>query len=65
MSSGPASPDIAARRLASLPGLLPRHLTTVRRYRDHPAVLMWGLGNEMEGDGTDPRVWRELETLAA
>ena len=37
---------------------------SVRKYRDHPAVLMWGLGNEMEGDGQDPRVWRELETLA-
>src|SRR5690606_36453778 len=36
----------------------------VRRYRDHPALLMWGLGNEMEGHGSDPRVWRELETLA-
>lgn len=36
----------------------------VRRYRDHPAVLMWGLGNEMEDNGDDPRVWRELEVLA-
>ena len=25
-----------------------------RRYKDHPAVLMWGLGNEMEGAGDDP-----------
>ncbi len=38
--------------------------TMVQRYRDHPAVLMWGLGNEMEGDGSDPRIWRELEHLA-
>jgi hypothetical protein len=37
---------------------------SVRKYRDHPALLMWGLGNEMEGDGKDPRVWRELEILA-
>lgn len=31
----------------------------VRRYRSHPALLMWGLGNEMEGptaDGKDPRI---------
>jgi|UPI000695ECDB hypothetical protein len=39
----------------------------VRRYKNHPAILMWGLGNEMEGpnaDGSDTRVWRELEQLA-
>ena len=23
-----------------------------RRYRRHPALLMWGLGNEMEGSAT-------------
>ena len=36
----------------------------VQKYRDHPAVLMWGLGNEMEEDGDDPNIWRELELLA-
>lgn len=39
----------------------------VRKYKDHPALLMWGLGNEMEGpmsDGADPRIWKELEELA-
>lgn len=39
----------------------------VRKHREHPAVLLWGLGNEMEG-GKDPearaRIWRELEVLA-
>ncbi|RYD24185.1 MAG: hypothetical protein EOP88_01180 [Verrucomicrobiaceae bacterium] len=41
---------------------------TVRKHRGHPAILMWGLGNEMEGpssDGNDPRVWKELNVLAA
>lgn len=40
----------------------------VRKYKDHPAVLLWGLGNEMEGptsDGADPAVWKELNELAA
>lgn len=37
---------------------------SVREYRNHPALLIWGLGNEMEEDGEDPRVWRELEELA-
>ncbi len=39
----------------------------VRRYKDHPAVLMWGLGNEMEGpisDGSQVRIWKELNELA-
>lgn len=38
----------------------------VRKYRHHPALLVWGLGNEMEhgGESTDSRVWRELEVLA-
>lgn len=39
----------------------------VRRYRGHPAILVWGLGNEMEGPANrahEPRIWRELEVLA-
>jgi len=39
----------------------------VRKYKNHPAVLVWGLGNEMESYvGTEDaiRVWRELEELA-
>ncbi|HSV74137.1 MAG TPA: phosphatase PAP2 family protein [Chthonomonadales bacterium] len=36
----------------------------VERYRSHPAVLLWGLGNEMEGDGSNPAIWREIERLA-
>ena len=40
---------------------------SVRAHRDHPAVLAWGLGNEMEGlvGAGDPlRVWKEIEALA-
>jgi hypothetical protein len=33
-------------------------------YRDHPAVLSWGLGNEMEGVGDKAVIWREVNWLA-
>jgi len=37
----------------------------VLRFRDHPAVLCWALGNEMEGDGNNAAVWSHVESLAA
>jgi hypothetical protein len=39
----------------------------ILRYKDHPAVLAWGLGNEMEGfkDGGDPAVWAAVDSLGA
>src|SRR5882724_2343854 len=39
----------------------------VRRYRNHPALLLWGIGNEMENDEAagDPAVWQAIEDLAA
>lgn len=39
----------------------------VRRYRNDPSLLVWGLGNEMEGptaDGRDTRIWKEMQVLA-
>lgn len=33
-------------------------------YRGHPAVLSWGLGNEMEGVGDNPVIWCEINHLA-
>lgn len=38
----------------------------VEKYKDHPAILMWALGNEMEGydQGDDPAVWTAVEDLA-
>src|SRR5271166_5598368 len=35
-----------------------------RRYRRHPALLMWGLGNEMEGSGDNPTIWRTVNEIA-
>jgi hypothetical protein len=39
----------------------------VLKYKDHPALLMWGVGNETEGfgDGDDPVVWKAINDAAA
>ena len=35
----------------------------VRAHRDHPALLAWGVGNEMELDNDDPVMWQEVGRL--
>ena len=39
----------------------------VLRYKDHPALLLWGLGNEMEGfeNGDNPAIWKAVNDIAA
>lgn len=39
----------------------------VLRYRDHPALLIWALGNEMEGfaEGDNPKIWAAVNAAAA
>ena len=39
---------------------------TVLRYKDHPAVLLWGIGNEMEGfgEGDNPAIWEAVNDIA-
>lgn len=39
----------------------------VERYKDHPAVLMWGIGNEMEGyaNGDNAAIWSHVQACAA
>ncbi len=46
---------------------LERARQTVLRYKDHPAVLLWGIGNEMEGfeAGDDPAIWSAVNAIAA
>lgn len=38
----------------------------VLKYRNHPAVLMWSIGNEMEGykDGDNPKIWAAVQDIA-
>jgi hypothetical protein len=36
----------------------------VMLYRDHPALLAWGIGNEVEGDGSNVAFWKQLDRLA-
>jgi hypothetical protein len=33
-------------------------------YRDHPALLAWGIGNEVEGDGGSVAFWKQIDRLA-
>ncbi|MGB1039283.1 MAG: glycoside hydrolase family 2 TIM barrel-domain containing protein [Flavobacteriales bacterium] len=35
----------------------------VRKYKNHPAILLWGVGNEMDLDYTNFDVWKYLEEL--
>lgn len=37
----------------------------VDRFKDHPALLMWSLGNEVELSYSNPAVWDAVEELAA
>ncbi|NCC51793.1 MAG: hypothetical protein EOM20_11310 [Spartobacteria bacterium] len=36
----------------------------VEQYKDHPALLIWAVGNEGEGDGTNPEVWKAINAAA-
>jgi len=44
-------------------------IDAVRKYKDHPAVLVWGVGNEMElsgGEkGDNPAIWQHVGYLAS
>ena len=42
--------------------------SVIRRLKDHPAVLLWGIGNEMEGatsKGDNPYLWKAIDDIAA
>lgn len=37
----------------------------VKRYKDHPALLLWGVGNEVDLFYTDFAVWNAVQNIAA
>ena len=39
----------------------------IDRFKNHPALLLWGIGNEMEGYDakTDPKMWAAVQQIAA
>jgi hypothetical protein len=37
----------------------------VKRRRDHPAVLLWAIGNEIDHGADTPQAWRFVDELAA
>lgn len=47
-------------------GQLARVREKVSQYKDHPAVLMWAIGNEVEGEkGDNAAIWSHIESCAA
>ncbi len=39
--------------------------SVVRKFKNHPALLAWSFGNEMEGAGNDPKVWQAINAISA
>lgn len=39
-------------------------LATVAKYKDEPALLAWGVGNEMEAGNDTPELWKAVNALA-
>ncbi len=44
---------------------LDRFTAVVKEYKDHPAILMWGIGNEADLFYSDFKVWNAIEDIAA
>jgi len=49
---------------AAVRGEIEKSRRFFRRYKNHPAVLIWGIGNEMEGTGDDPKIWKTVNEIA-
>lgn len=43
---------------------LQRAREAVVKYKNDPSILLWGVGNEMEGDGKNPLIWKAVNDVA-
>ena len=39
-------------------------IAVVEKFKHEPAIIVWGIGNEMEGDGTNPEIWKAVNDIA-
>lgn len=39
-------------------------IAAVQQLKNDPAILVWGIGNEMEGEGTQPEIWKAVNDIA-
>jgi len=42
-----------------------RLVSYIDQYKNHPALLAWGIGNELNLRSTNPKVWKSVNDLAA
>ena len=51
--------------LVAVQAQIARHKLAVDQYKNHPALLLWSVGNEVEARSTNPKVWDTIEAVAA
>ena len=62
----PTSKQFDYAEAARVEALCDRARQAVLRFKGHPALLVWGVGNEMEhGGGGSPELWKTVEKIAA
>lgn len=49
---------------AAVAGQLERVRAEVMRYKDHPALLIWGIGNELNLGSSNPKVWDAVNQIS-